>query len=272
MSRRVGEFYDPITGEKDWVVINQVNSISKRIFPRRIKCTTPDGLQYTSEVTFELNNIDMLNVVTLTASVKIDDKKYTSEQQQMNELEFANIVADCVYNDRELDEPEEIQELIDAAMQDLKGSLFDDMVIVDGLSLESTGFVTVDGHKVNTIDKVDIDILDNRYKLHLKNCTGPLSISKLESPKIEFHSSGLTFLIDYFTLEEENDGKLKSYTIETDELLYHRSEQTNYFDPVKLDTSDDESIGNFINNRKKYLDNIYDNEDNSLEDRFSDIF
>jgi hypothetical protein len=93
--RRVGDFTDPKTGEKDWIDVSQLHLLIVANMKHK-------------EIRFDFDNIPEEKVVTLTGTCK----KGTATVK-MDELEFATKFMDCAYANRPLHEEPWIIEMCD---------------------------------------------------------------------------------------------------------------------------------------------------------------
>ncbi|PTY92996.1 hypothetical protein [Heyndrickxia sporothermodurans] len=271
MGRRVGNYKDPQTGETHWLDVGTVRQI--KLSPQSLVRFKEMG-NYRSMVEFKLDNIDMLKVITLTAEYECNNKVYRSEAQQIDELEFADHLFAAVNADETIDNADFMNEMKQNALEDLKGKLLSDGMILDRLELNGAGYVHSKDRKVMTIDGLTISVNnDTTANIQLRNCVGPIALSNLVESDIVFYSLGMDFRINSFHIIEEQDGKVKQVTISTDEILIEETDAEEYFKPFNLgDLSNDEIVDEFVINRNEMLDNLFEDTSNALNDRFADIF
>jgi len=269
MGRRIGNFIDPNTGETNWLDVSTVKNI--RLAPVSITQFKSNN-DCQALVNFKLDNIDMLKVIALTAEFETNNKVYKSDAQQMDEMVFAKHLADAVYAEETLDSCEFIKEMKTKALDDLKGKLLSDGILVDTIKLKGAGYIISKDTKVMTID--DMTIIVNNDKtatVVLGDCVGNITLSNLIEPEIVFYSMGFEFKIYDFKIENSVEGKIKTYQLSVEDIMIEDAHDEVYFEPVQLDINNEDSIDEFIASRKVMLDNRLDT-DNTLDDRFADIF
>lgn len=271
MGRKVGSFTNPNTGEEDWLEVNTVKIL--KLSPVSIT-RFKDEENFRSLVEFELGNIDVLKVITLTATYDCNGKIYKSEAQHIDELEFAEKLANAVYADEVIDTSDFISKLKEEALNDLKAKLLMDGILVDQVDLKGAGYVISQDKKILTIDELKINIESpNSAEVELKNCVGPALLSNLAETEIVFYSLGYKFKIMNFEIENEEDGKLKNFVLSTSDIDFEEVEEQESFKAYDLsDLDNDEIVDQFVIDRQEKLDNIYDDTESVLEDRFVDIF
>lgn len=268
MARRVGSFIDPVTGETHWFEPNtakqiKLSPISARIYGK----SNSVGM-----INFKIDNIDMLNVITIIAEYEDTNKTYRSEEQQIDELEFANILADAAFNETIIDENQQISQLKDAALENLQMKLLKEQIILNEASLRGIGFVYSKDKKVSTIDELFVSIVPNvGLNIELRQCVGPVLLSNLTDARIEFYIDDYKLIIDDFEITNEEDGKIKTYQISTENIIFSDIDNIINYESFNLDLNNDEMVDNFINSRNSLLDDLYE-QDDSLDDRFMDIF
>lgn len=268
MGRRVGSFVDPITGEDNWLDVSTVKNI--KVAPITARCFGSQN-NLNPLIEFKLDNVDMLKVITLVAEYDCGEKVYRSDVQQVDELVFGENLAQVVYDEQTIDSADFMKEMKNDAIEDLKGRLLSDGIFMDDIELSGAGFVYSKNLKVMTIDKIKIVINDNNTaNVSLINCVGNVSLSNLIEPEIYFNCSGIMKLKFDFEILEENEGSVKSYLLRVDHIETMDEDGTS-FKPINLNTERDESIEEFIMNRKEMLDD-FSGRDDSLDDRFADIF
>lgn len=262
---------DPNTGETNWLDVSTVKQI--KLSPMSVVRFKDLG-NYRLMVEFKLDNIDMLKVITLIAEYECDNKVYRSEAQQIDELEFAEYLANAVYAEETIDSADFMVEMKNKALDDLKGKLLSDGILVDQISLNGAGYVFSKDKRVMTIDSMEITVNnDTTANIELKNCVGSIALSNLIEPEIVFYSLGFEFRIPNYHIIAELEGKVKRYEITTEDIFIKETEAEEYFKPFNLqDLDNDEIVNEFIMNRKEMLDDLYDDTDSALEDRFADIF
>lgn len=266
MGRRVGEFINPETGEKDWLDVSTVKNI--RLLPEKAVCFN-DYCDFVIE--YKLDNIDMLKVVTLTAEAEIGKKKYKSEPQYIDELEFAHYLAEVVYDDRTIDNEEFMLDLKERAKNDLQYKLLRDNYIIGNFELDGAGFVYSGDKKVMTIEKMAIRVEDvDTINVELIDCVGPIDLGNVIDPKIVFYSSDLEIKIDNFQIKSSTHSRLKKYTVHPKLIFVSETDEHVYFDVIQPGDNQDEYIDELIANRQAMLDDLSKRE-NLLDERFADI-
>lgn len=270
MGRRIGNFIDPNTGETNWLDVSTVKNI--RLAPVSITQFKSNN-NYQALVNFKLDNIDMLKVIALTAEFETNNKVYKSDAQQMDEMVFAQHLADAVHTEETLDSCEFIRDMKTKALDDLKGKLLSNGILVDVIELKGAGYIISKDTKVMTIDNMAITVNNDRTAtVVLEACVGNITLSNLiEQPEIVFYSGGFEFKIYDFEIEDSVEGKIKTYQLSVEDIMIEDAHDEVYFEPVQLDTNNEDSIDEFIASRKVMLDDRLDVDD-TLGDRFADIF
>ena len=270
MGRRIGNFVDPNTGETNWLDVSTVKNI--RLAPVSITQFKSNN-NYQALVNFKLDNIDMLKVIALTAEFETNNKVYKSDAQQMDEMVFAQHLADAVHTEETLDSCEFIRDMKTKALDDLKGKLLSNGILVDVIELKGAGYIISKDTKVMTIDNMAITVNNDRTAtVVLEACVGNITLSNLiEQPEIVFYSGGFEFKIYDFEIEDSVEGKIKTYQLSVEDIMIEDAHDEVYFEPVQLDTNNEDSIDEFIASRKVMLDDRLDVDD-TLGDRFADIF
>ena len=270
MGRRIGNFIDPNTGETNWLDVSTVKNI--RLAPVSITQFKSNN-NYQALVNFKLDNIDMLKVIALTAEFETNNKVYKSDAQQMDEMVFAQHLADAVHAEETLDSCEFIRDMKTKALDDLKGKLLSNGILVDVIELKGAGYIISKDTKVMTIDNMAITVNNDRTAtVVLEACVGNITLSNLiEQPEIVFYSGGFEFKIYDFEIEDSVEGKIKTYQLSVEDIMIEDAHDEVYFEPVQLDTNNEDSIDEFIASRKVMLDDRLDVDD-TLGDRFADIF
>jgi uncharacterized Zn ribbon protein len=181
MSRRVGNFVNPQTGEDDWLEPDTVELI---VLQPTMVTRVSETVQ--TPIDFKLSNDDANHVIALSAKYTANGTTYSSNPVSMDEEEFANQFAQQVYSDKALDEAEIVKQAKNTAVQDLSRRLMDNNVLIGGMKLKGLGFVIVEGDKVMTIDELEFEYtVENSHGIKtvvLKNCVGNASLQNLANP------------------------------------------------------------------------------------------
>ncbi|MCY8890439.1 hypothetical protein P8918_12755 [Bacillus spizizenii] len=269
VGRKVGSFIDPNTGETHWLEVNTVKQI--KLSPMSVT-RFREQVNYRSMVEFKLDNVDLLKVITLTAEYETNNKVFRSDAIQIDELKFAEHLAYAAFNEETIDNADFMVEMKNAALEDLRGKLLSEGILIEEIELKGAGYIYSKGKKVMTIDGLQVKVnRDTTADVVLRDTVGSISLASLIEPEIVFYSSGFEFKIEEFTIIDQMEGKLNRYTLSVQDISIEETEEEVYFRPFKIEAENEEVIDDFVMDRKGMLDNIMVN-DNSFDDRFADIF
>ena len=273
MSRRVGEFVDPNTGEQDWLEPDKVDQVVLNPSVISIIGESEEGI-----VNYKLGNIDEEKVITLTALYETnDDETIESDVQKMDELEFANELAHYIYAGEMVDRGELISAAKAKAFESIVESLFSKGLIVDNTSLEKGfGFVYSGDKKLLTVESIILNRAneDNKKVDVTVSCVGVARLSNLSSPSINHYYGDYEIKIDeIINAKLVTDGSIKTFSFETTPDNISVREVTNDYGTdlsySNLDISDMDAVDDFISLRRSYLDTEDPNKEN--KDKMDDL-
>lgn len=252
---KIGDYTDPKTGEKDWIepiTINDLFIISERV--KKIGDTDE------SFVDFKLNYKTDEHIVTFTASYNKYQVSY-----QIDLMGFADELVNLYYSNLSINASNFINDLKTRAVKELTETLFDENIILNDFKLDGIGFIMVDNKKTITVDRIEVSrSKENDILVKLIKCVGLSELKNLENPSLIFNTDKHIIEISNIKFIDGNDFRIKDYNVKVESIKV--SKQTNVIEIKHFDDEDD-----FICDRSKKLDNIYDEED-ELNDRFDDIF
>lgn len=271
MSRKVGSFTNPNSGETDWF---EPDTISMVILQSRMITKVGDTVQ--TAIDFELGNDNAKKVVTLQAKYTTNGTTFTSKIVEADELEFGAQFVDRVYADDALDNAKIVEEMKSEAIKDLTKRLMDNGVLIGGMEVEGIGFILVDGDKVLTVEELTFEysVVENQpvNTVTLKNCVGQAALKNLNNPEIEFYTEGYKISVVNPQLKEEKEGRLKDYVVNASDVLVSKSSNMpKYTSFENFNPNDEAALEEFISSRKSLLDDTIE-QDEDLDDRFGSLF
>ncbi len=270
--RKVGNFVSEQTGESDYLDVSRTKDLSKAISPLSFSIVGNGKKDLLIE--FKLDNIDSLKTIVLFGRIEYEGKIYKSEEISFEEYEFAEELFHAIEEDKTIDDTALIKEAKKTIQSDicniLTSSLDGHMIL--NVMIPVVGYVLSKGSKVLTIDS----IVSNSYNhgslnIELFDCVGDTTISKLVEPTIEIYFNKTKLTISNIKIINENDNIIKSFNIESQNTSFSQiNEEIENFDHIPLDMNREESVNEFIKNRRTKLDN-FDSNDDDLS-MFDDIF
>lgn len=257
MTRKVGDFINPETGEKDWLEPDTVGYIILNPMSISVVGEPHEGL-----VNFRLDNDDNEQKILLYAEYEKDGHKVSSEPQQIDELPFAEELAEHVYKGEMVDNGPLTRSAKDKAFNDIVTRMFENGVITDGTALEGIGFVESNGKKMLTIERLefDDDNEDESIQARLIDCAGIADLKSLTAPLITFYSNNhatpqKVSIAGIKEIKDTRPGFLKEYTVSfaKDSMVVTEEEPIEYED-ISYDPEDEESVEYFVAVRRAMLD------------------
>ena len=273
-NRKIGNYKNPETGEKDWLEPNTVSNIVLNPFVVNV-------LNQDEEVAidFTLDCIDSEKIITLTAEFENSkDPEIThhikSEPIKMDELKFADQIAHQIYSYELIDEAPVVQEAKEETKKDIFKKLLEKGIIAESMDFKGLGFIMAKDKRAMTIETLKISVTDKHTaEVELKDCVGNVLLENLSEPKIVFFVDGNKVSIEDFSIKTKQEKTLKNYTLNSSNVIVTALEPEDQieYEKIEFDHEDEESIENFIANRKIFLQNDNTEEKVSLEERFADL-
>lgn len=273
--RKVGNFISEQTGEADYLEVSKVSDLSKAISP--VEFSMLGSQKKDLLIEFDMYSIDSLKMIALRGKVEHGGKYYKSEEVHFDEYEFAESLFHIIEEDRTVDNMTMIKEAKKTIENDIFNILASNLngSMILKAELPVTGYITSKGMKVITIDSIIMNDLGGygQYRLSLKldKCVGDSIISKLIEPKIEIYFNKTKLEINTLDIKSEEDSMVKSFLIETDNFsISSIQEEVEKFDFIPLDLNIEQSIEEFVKNRRSKLSSFDTTEDDYS--MFDDIF
>lgn len=274
MGRKVGSFTNPKTGSEDWLDVSTVKHIKLAPLPTRVHCKNEIMPVL---IDFLLDNDDEAKTVILKAVLKNGEKTVESNWFSVDELDFAETLADCVYNEKELDETEMMSDLKKQAFDDLKSKLLFAGFLLEESVFAGAGYVMCEKSRVMTVDGLAIKNIDgSAITFELINCVGNAKLSNLIDPHIEFWTEAGKITTHNITVLKEGEGRVRNYLIQSEYVSVCVDEpikmQYEPFEKVELDLENDASVERFVQSRQKMLNTTEEAPEDILGDWFLDLF
>lgn len=273
LSRKVGNFINPKTGENDWLEPDTIHLVLLQ--PTMV---TKVGNVSQSPIEFKLGNIDENRTITLKAIYKDNDSIYQSEVIEMDEELFANEFSEKVYNSEQVDECNIVINAKSEAIKDLTKQLMENNILIGGMELDGLGFVMIDDDKLMTIEELsfyyNVQGTNAIKTINIKDVVGQASLPNLLEPIIKFYTDEFLVTISGIEVTESLEGALKSYTATIEEIKVEKisnSSLPNYTDYGKIHADNEELLNSFIKDRRSLLDDFIE-QDDDLDMRFNDLF
>lgn len=272
MSKRVGSFINPTTGEEDWL---EPETISMVVL--QPKMVTRVGEVNQSAIDFKLSASADENNILLTAEYTVNGTKYTSNPSSMTSEAFAEEFATIVYSDKALDESEMIKEAKNQASQDLTRRLMDNSILMGGMQFAGFGFVMVEDDKVMTLEVIDFEYTVQGgtavRTAQIRNCVSQASLLNLDGPQVKLWTGThrIELVNPVVNANDSVEGRVKQYKLTISDLVItpdttmpeHKVyENPNFNDEAFLDA--------YISERKTLLDDL-SAKDDALDDLLDDI-
>lgn len=273
MSKKVGSFTNPNTGEEDWLEPSTISIVI--VQPKMV---TRVGETNQSAIDFKLDCTTDEEHITLVAEYTVSGVKYSSAPVLMPVEEFAIDFANLIYADRALDEADLIKEAKDQASQDLTRRLLDNNILMGGMQFSGFGFVNVGGDKVMSIDIVEFEYAIQSGQpvksAMIRNCVSQASLLNLENPQIEFFTGTHKVVLVNPVVKQEGtlEGRIKTYALSIDDIVVTVDASMPDHKVYEACDFDNESfLDAFVEERKSLLDDIV-GDDSDLDDQLAGLF
>lgn len=215
MSRRIGDYTDPKTGEKHWF---EPETVSQYPLPNQ-RLLILGNSEHTI-VEFELSNNDTAATIDCVAKVTINGEVIRSEKASMNELVFADLTFDAYVSQHTFSTKKEVIAYQDIAINSLKNKLLNEKnLLTNGLDLEGFVFVNYGDDRVAVSDNMHVSFAtyNSDLQLEVKDVVSKTTIIEEKSPTIGITlPNGITRLFRGVRINEVESGIVSNYNFVTD--------------------------------------------------------
>lgn len=267
MTRKIGSFNNPFTGETDWLVPDTVKELS--ILSQQICDVKSETKQ---EIGFELTNDNDKKVIILTGKTH-----GYSCSRELDELLFATELSKALYEEKTIEESDFMKKVISDIRKDLcKNIEINSGIFMQENQYDGIGFISSNGVKAITIEKISfgkVDYSSNQVEITLHDCTGPSILKNISNPVVSFYTKDHELSIPVSNIKSEGLGSLREYVLQIsvlDIIATESKENIEYevFEDINIDN--EEAVQKFLASRGKLINSGYVDQDQT-EDYFDDI-
>lgn len=180
--------------------------------------------------------------------------------------EVSDVLADVVFRESLIDTTEFVKSLKDKAISDIVLKSFTEKTLVKGAEISGSGFIYNDKTKLATLDGLTVnEIIQNsndkdQYTCHLvlNRCFAIDNLLSYDNLSVEFVRDGV-MMRSPISINKDvyKDTLIKELSVVIDNassvVEFSDAKDPVSFEAINLNISDDDSISNFVTNRRSYL-------------------
>lgn len=270
MATKVGNYINPVTGEDDWVVMEEVTRV---VLPKTPLAIFGDQNR-SSFINYKFSYNQKTELVEMTGGLDFNHKKVYSEIYTIQPITFADALKETVYSMGAFEDTDLIKGLTEQIKKDIQSKLLANGIFGETNSLFGEGYIIVNGDRMFVFDTMQYAVgTPHKITIKAKNVVSSASIDRVEKPSLVFKTTDYTINIPHLNELSSTDGSL--FTIDltaTSISLKNEANEILFTKPMSSLQPETDEYEEEYNLRFNQLTGLSETAEDVIEDRFDDLF